>query len=87
MDKKFTSILDELADYVPKKSTNSDMFIESRAVQVISSVVHLMNLIEENYDQETADELHRRLFNSIRGRDVSKFQRKMQQIRESKKKV
>jgi hypothetical protein len=84
LDKKFSSILDELADYVPKSATNSDLFIEGRAIQVISSVTHLMNLIKENYDPETADELTRRLFNSIKSQDDGKFRRKIQQIRESK---
>jgi hypothetical protein len=84
LDKKFSSILDEMMDYAPRKDRES--FIESRAQQVIASAGNLVRLIEENYDTETADELKRRLVNSIKSNDENKFRRKIHQLRESKKK-
>jgi hypothetical protein len=60
------------------------LFIESRAQQVIASAAHLITLIDECYDDDTADELKRRLFNSIKSGDENKFRRKISQIRESK---
>lgn len=82
MDRKFSSIVEELANIIP--SRDRELFVESRAQQVIASAINLINLIEENYDPETANELTRRLFNSIKGRDEQKFRRKIQQIRESR---
>ena len=79
---KFRSLVDELSDYAPMK--DRDLFIESRAQQVLASVGHLMRLIRENYDAETADDLQRRLLSSIKSDDDMKFRRKIRQIRESK---
>ncbi len=70
-------------NYAPKR--DRDLFIESRAQQVIASATNLISLIEENYDSDIADELKRRLFNSIKSGDEGKFRRKIGQIRESKK--
>lgn len=82
LNKKFTGLLEELTNYAPKR--DRDLFIESRAQQVIASAAHLISLIEENYDLQTADELKRRLLNSIKSGDEGKFRRKIGQIRESK---
>ncbi len=82
LNKKLTGLLDELSNYAPRR--DRDLFIEGRAQQVIASASHLIQLIEENYDEQTADELKRRLFNSIKSGDEQKFRRKISQIRESK---
>lgn len=82
MNRKFSSLLEELDNYAPRK--DRDLFIESRALQVIASTNNLIKLIEENYSAEQADELKRRLFNSIKSGDESKFRRKIGQIREAK---
>jgi hypothetical protein len=81
---KFRSLVDELTDYAPVK--DRDLFIESRAQQVLASVSHLMHLIRESYDEETADDLQKRLLNSIRTEDETKFRRRIRQIRESREK-
>jgi hypothetical protein len=82
LNNKFRSLVDELSDYAPTR--DRDLFIESRAQQVLASVGHLMRLIRENYDTETAEDLQKRLINSIRTEDDMKFRRKIRQIRESK---
>ena len=79
MDRKLNSILDELDTLVPRK--DRDMFIESRAQQVIASAVNLFVLLEENYDETMADELKRRLINAIKSGDEMKFRRKIQQLK------
>lgn len=81
---KFRSIVDELSDYAPVK--DRDLFIESRAQQVLASVAHLMRLINESYDDETAADLQKRLLNSIRSGDENKFRRGIRAIRESRDK-
>ena len=83
MDKNFRSLIDELSDIAPSK--NRDLFIESRAQQVIASVSHLMKLIRESYGPEAADDLQKRLINSLRTGDENKFRRGIKHIRESRK--
>ena len=41
-----------------------------------------MNFIKENYDDETAGELERRLLNSIRSGDSSKFVRGIRKLKD-----
>ncbi len=81
---KFRSLVDELSDYAPVK--DRDLFIESRAQQVLASVSHLLHLIRESYDTDTAEDLQKRLINSIRSGDENKFRRGIRQIRESRQK-
>jgi predicted transcriptional regulator len=78
------SILEELASISLQRDKES--LIESRANNVITSAINLMKYIKENYDAETADELERRLLNSIRSQDPAKFTRKVRSIREAAKK-
>ena len=82
MSQKFKSLLDELDQIVPTKDKHT--VIEARAHHFIASGINLITLIEEHFTAEEADELTRRLFNSLKGRDPSKFQRKIRQIQESK---
>ena len=84
MDKKFRSIVDEIGDYVPYR--DRDIFIESRAQQVIASALHLIKLINESYTPDLAEDLTKRLLSAIRNEDEEKFRRKARQIRESRRK-
>ena len=79
MRKQTRSILDEISGIVPNRDRN--LVIESRANHIISSAINLTQMIKESYDPELADELERRLINSIRGRDASKFTRGLRKIR------
>lgn len=80
MDKKFASILDELDKFVPDREKH--VVIESRARNVIASAINLMKLINESFSAEDADELQRRLLNSIKGEDENKFIRKIREFKE-----
>lgn len=80
MRKQTRSILDEISGIVPNRDRN--LVIESRANHIISSAINLIQMIKESYDPELADELERRLINSIRGRDASKFARGLRKIRD-----
>ncbi len=84
MDKKFRSIVEEIGDYVPYR--DRDIFIESRAQQVIASALHLIKLINESYTPDLAEDLTKRLLSAIRNEDEEKFRRKARQIRESRRK-
>jgi hypothetical protein len=59
--------------------------VESRANHVIQGAINLIGFIRENYDAEQADELERRLLNSIRSQDLSKFSRGVKRIQNENK--
>jgi hypothetical protein len=83
LSQEVRSILDELNSLCIEK--DKENIVESRAVNVISSAINLIEYIQENYDNDTALELERRLVNSIRGRDTKKFSRAIIRIKESKR--
>ena len=72
MDRKFSSILDELR-HSPIR--NRELFIEHRADQLIASYQNLVNLITESYNDEIAADLIKRLGNSVKSGDSEKFRR------------
>ena len=73
MRKQTRSILDEITNI----STGRDkhLLIESRGNHIINSAINLLQTIRETYTPEQADDLERRLVNSIRGQDPNKFSR------------
>jgi len=79
LQKRTRSILDELDSMLAHR--DKDNLVESRAGHVIQGAINLINYIKENYDAETALELERRLLNSIRAQDVSKFTRGIRKIK------
>ena len=76
------SLLEELNSISEKK--NSEAIIEARATHVIDSAINLLTLIKENFSPEDAYELERRLLNSIKGGDASKFTRGIRKLRDNK---
>ena len=78
MQKRTRSILEELSGMSVQRDRSS--LIESRANNVISSAINLLNYIRENYDEEQALELERRLLNSIRTQDPQKFTRGVRRL-------
>lgn len=79
MQKRTRSILDELDSMLAHKDREN--LVESRAGHVIQGAINLINYIKENYDGDTAIELERRLINSIRTQDASKFTRGIRKIK------
>lgn len=79
MQKRTRSILDELDGLLSHR--DKDNLVESRAGHVIQGAINLINYIKENYDSDTALELERRLLNSIRTQDVSKFTRGIRKLK------
>ena len=80
--RKTRSLLEELNDIVIKR--DHEALIESRATHVIDSAINLIELIKEQFDSEVAFELERRLLNSIKSGDPSKFTRGIRKLRDSK---
>jgi len=78
LSKQTRSILEELSIIGAQRDKES--LIESRASNVIASAINLMAHIRENYDAEVADDLERRLLNSIRSQDPQKFTRGVRRL-------
>lgn len=78
MQKKTRSLLEELDSLRLHK--DKENLVESRANHVITGAINLINFIRENYDKEQAEELERRLINSIRSQDTAKFSRGVKRI-------
>lgn len=79
MQKRARSILDELDTLLAHKDREN--LVESRASHVIQGAINLINYIRENYEPEQADELERRLLNSIRTQEPEKFKRGVRRMR------
>lgn len=77
MQKRTRSILEELNAIHTEKYENRDhrYIIESRANNVITSAIRLIEQIEQSFPANQADNLIRKLFNAIRTKDARKFTR------------
>lgn len=80
MQKRTRSILSELDELLVHK--DKENLLESRANNIINGAINLINYIRENYDAESAGELERRLLNSIRAQDPSKFNRGIRKLKD-----
>ena len=77
MQKKTRSILEELDTIYQERFQDRDRryVVESRATNVISSAIRLIEQIEAAYPPDQADNLVRKLLNAIRDKDPAKFTR------------
>jgi hypothetical protein len=80
LQKRTKSLLAELDSISSQR--DKENFVESRAANVIQSAINLLSFIKENYDIDTAGELERRLLNSIRSGDSSKFTRGIRKLKD-----
>ena len=81
MRKKTRSILHELNSMIVEKDRQH--VLESRATNVIESAINLINEMHKHYDETVADDLERRLLNSIKHQDKTKFVRGIRKVNES----
>jgi hypothetical protein len=85
MQKKTRSIFEELDSIYTERYSKLEeraYMVENRANNVIASAVRLMEQIEELYDTDQAENLHRKLLNAIRLRDPQKFSRSVRRADE-----
>jgi hypothetical protein len=79
LQKRTRSILEELDTlHLHKDKAN---LVESRANHVIQGAINLINFIRESYSSEQAEELERRLINSIKNQDGTKFSRGVKRLK------
>ena len=83
MKKQTRSILQELNSFSNKRDV--ELIVESRALHVINGAINILDMVRENFPEEVALDLERRLINSIRGSDPDKFRRGIRKIQESKR--
>jgi hypothetical protein len=73
MQKKTRSLLEELDSmYVAR---DRRLIIESRADNIISAAIRLVEQIEKEFGTDQAEKLTRKLLNAIRTKDAGKFSR------------
>lgn len=73
MERKTRSLLKELEEIGNNRDTKH--IIESRAHNIITSAINLLEMINKNYDSEKAQLLERRLLSAIKNKDQTKFAR------------
>jgi len=71
MQRKTRSLLEELE--AVGKNRDTKHIIESRANNIITSAINLLEMINKHYDAEKSAILERKLLSAIKSRDQSKF--------------
>lgn len=75
MKNKTRSLLEELESI--SKSTDTRHIIETRAINIITSAIHLLEVIDRNFNAEQASILEKKLLIAIKNKDPSKFSRSL----------
>ena len=75
MQKRTRSLLEELESIGNNRDINH--IIESRANNIITSAINLVELINKHYDKERAELLEKKLLSSIKGKDQNRFARSL----------
>jgi hypothetical protein len=83
MQKKTRSLLEELQAYGDTRDINH--IIESRASNVITSAINLLELIQKNYSSEKAEILERKLLSAIKSKDQTRFAKAVRKKNEDKR--
>jgi len=75
MQKRTRSLLEELESI----GNNRDIHhvIESRANNIITSAINLIELLNKHYDKDKAELLEKKLLSSIKGKDLNRFARSL----------
>jgi len=71
MQKRTKSLLEELDAIAVNRDINH--LVESRATNIISSAINLLELINKRYSKEQAELLEKKLLGSIKNRDPARF--------------
>lgn len=71
-------LLDSIINYVPEKERLQEL--ANRADHAINAVLNILSAIDEEFSEEIADDLHRRLLLTIKNRDTRKFQKGLENI-------
>jgi predicted secreted Zn-dependent protease len=79
MKKRTRSLLEEINSLAPRKDKTA--ILESKGNNAISSIINILEMIDANYDVDTAADLQKRIMLSIKNRDPERFNRAVKRIR------
>jgi len=80
MQKKTRSLLEELEALGNNRDTSH--IIESRAHNIITSAINLIEMINRHYPEEQAQILERKLLSAIKSRDQARFAKSLKKNRD-----
>ena len=79
MKRRTRSLLEEINSLAPKKDKTA--LLESKGNNAISSIINILEMIDSNYDADTAQDLTKRIMLSIKNRDPERFNIGVKKIR------
>ena len=82
MKKRTRSLLEEINNIAPARD-NAEL-IETRGVNVLSSMINLLEMIEHTFDAEIAQDLQKRLILDLKNREPNRFVRGVKKLRDKK---
>jgi hypothetical protein len=82
MKKRTRSLLEEINSIAPVK--DKVQILENRGINAISSIINLLEMIENDYSPEIQQDLTKRIMLSIKNRDNDRFMRGLKKIKKSK---
>lgn len=84
MQKQTRSLLEELEAIGKNRDTTH--IIESRAHNIITSAINLLELINRHYPEEQAQILERKLLSAIKSKDQTRFAKSLKKNRDTDEK-
>ena len=80
MQKKTKSLLEELQSFGDIRDMNH--IIESRASNIITSAINLIELMQKQYSPDKAELLEKKLLSAIKGKDQERFAKSLRKKNE-----
>ena len=81
MQKKTRSLLEELQSLGENRDINH--IIESRASNIITSAINLIELMQKHYPSDRAELLEKKLLSAIKGKDQDRFAKSLRKKNEN----
>jgi hypothetical protein len=81
MQKKTKSLLEELQSFGDTRDMNH--IIESRASNIITSAINLIELMQKQYSSEKAELLEKKLLSAIKSKDQARFTKTLRKKNEN----
>jgi hypothetical protein len=81
MQKKTKSLLEELQSFGDTRDMNH--IIESRASNIITSAINLIELMQKQYPSDKADLLEKKLLSAIKSKDQARFTKSLRKKNEN----
>ena len=81
MQKKTKSLLEELQSFGDTRDMNH--IIESRASNIITSAINLIELMEKHYPSDKAELLEKKLLSAIKSKDQARFTKSLRKKNEN----